>query len=247
MVQVSLNVTTWSEARFTSLCGLLRVPHPTAVGVILMLSGRSRMGGLDIANRQDIWDMLPVEPKDRDTWFDALYHFGYIQKFGDEGFVVEGNARWFAISAQKRAAGRSRQAQRRARIAAGEPAAQGSYRKVRGVGLNARKARHETWKMYVDEFQARYHMQPPRNAAVNTELADFVARMGHNDAPSVIRFYVRNHSLEYIHDMHSMRLLMRDAEALKAQWQRGEVAGARQALSAQATPRSMRQGSLWAT
>ena len=243
MSHVTLNISTWSEARFVELCTSLRVPHALAVGVITMVSGRTRLGGLDVASRQELVDLMPVDLRDRDAWFEALHRCGYIQSFANEGYVVEGNARYFAVVASRRAAGRARQAQRRAQDS-GKPSATAKRVKLRGSTVTARKARFHAWRIYSDEYQARYHMQPPRNRHTNTEIADFVSRIGHVDSPSVIQFYVRHHSLEYIHSMHSIRLMLRDAEALKAQWRRGEAINARLAVD-EAVPRAMRQASLW--
>jgi hypothetical protein len=61
-----------------------------------------------------------------------------------------------------------------------------------------------------------------RNAKVSGMLARFVERVGADAAPAVAAFYVRLNRGLYVSARHAVDLLLRDAEALHTDWQRGE-------------------------
>ena len=74
------------------------------------------------------------------------------------------------------------------------------------------------WKAYSEAYAERYGALPVRNATINGLLANFVARIGADEAPDVARFFVgHKHSL-YVSAMHAVNLLLRDAEKLRTEW-----------------------------
>lgn len=79
----------------------------------------------------------------------------------------------------------------------------------------------KTWAAYCEAFVARYGVPPTRNAKVNGQIAQFLKRIPHDDAPCVAAFYVRNSDAFYVKAAHSVGLLLRDAEKLHVEWQRG--------------------------
>lgn len=76
----------------------------------------------------------------------------------------------------------------------------------------------ETWTAYCDSYHLRYNVDPVRNAKVNTQLKQFVDRIGAGEAPYVAIFYVEHNSSWYIQKAHSVAQMLADAESLRTQW-----------------------------
>lgn len=79
------------------------------------------------------------------------------------------------------------------------------------------------WSAYAAAFKARYGTEPTRNARVNAQIAQFVGRVPADEAPQIAAFYLRHSAAFYAGQMHSVGLLLRDAEKLRAEWQRGQT------------------------
>lgn len=90
------------------------------------------------------------------------------------------------------------------------------------------------WEAYSEAYEARYHVQPVRNATVNGVLAQLVARLG-ADAAEVARFYLSHQKAYYINKSHSVQALLSDAEALHTQCMNGRAVTSTQALQADRT------------
>jgi len=78
------------------------------------------------------------------------------------------------------------------------------------------------WEAYARAFHRRYGTEPVRNGKVSGQLAQFLERVAHADAPFIAVFYVANPDAFYVKQMHPIGLLLRDAEKLAAEWRRGE-------------------------
>lgn len=78
-----------------------------------------------------------------------------------------------------------------------------------------------TWEAYASAYEVRYGEPPVRNATVNGQVAQFIGRVGAQEAPSVARFYVNHQRQDYVRSMHPVGLLLRDAEALRTAWATG--------------------------
>jgi hypothetical protein len=78
-----------------------------------------------------------------------------------------------------------------------------------------------TWESYRTAYMQRYGVEPIRNAAVNSKIKQFVARVGEVESPEVARFYVLHNSQRYITSAHSVGNLLFDAEKLRTEWARG--------------------------
>lgn len=74
------------------------------------------------------------------------------------------------------------------------------------------------WVAYAEAYQARYGALPVRNAAVNGQLAQLVARIGAEEAPHVAAFYLTHRNGLYVNAMHPVNLLLRDCEKLRTEW-----------------------------
>lgn len=81
-----------------------------------------------------------------------------------------------------------------------------------------------TWAAYLGEYRARYGIDPVRNAKVNSNVKEFVKRIGHDEAPGVAAFYVRNVSEAFVvRGCHALGTLLQNAEAYRTQWATGQA------------------------
>lgn len=92
-----------------------------------------------------------------------------------------------------------------------------------------------TWKAYTNAYEVRYHVEPVRNATVNGQLANLVARLGGEEAPAVAAFYVRSNNSRYVNAGHSVSMLVMDAEKLRTEWATGRQGTAHQAIQTDRT------------
>lgn len=92
-----------------------------------------------------------------------------------------------------------------------------------------------TWKAYANSYEVRYGVAPLRNAMVNGQLANLVARIGAEEAPAVAAHYVRSNNQRYVQAGHSVGMLLMDAEKLRTEWATGRHATATQARQADQT------------
>lgn len=76
----------------------------------------------------------------------------------------------------------------------------------------------EIWEGYRTAYQRRYGVAPLRNAKVNGQLAQLVDRLGADEAPAIVEFYVRSDHAFYVNAGHVLDPAVRDAEKLRTQW-----------------------------
>jgi hypothetical protein len=79
----------------------------------------------------------------------------------------------------------------------------------------------DVWNAYAQAYQQRYSVPPVRNKRVNGMLAQFVERVGAEEAPAIADFYVRHSRGLYVSARHDVTLLLRDAEGLRTEWATG--------------------------
>lgn len=91
------------------------------------------------------------------------------------------------------------------------------------------------WNAYATAYQDRYGVLPVRNAPVNAQLAQFVGRVGAEEAPHIAAWYVTHNHRFYVDSCHSTAALLRDAEKLRTQWATNRVVTATQAQQADKT------------
>jgi len=80
----------------------------------------------------------------------------------------------------------------------------------------------KTWESYATAFFNRHGTEPVRNAKVNSQIVQIVKNLG-EEAPHVAAFYVGHNEAWYVKKMHSLDSLVKDAEALRAQWATGKM------------------------
>lgn len=81
----------------------------------------------------------------------------------------------------------------------------------------------DTWKAYAELYERRYNVQPARNAKVNAQLKQFCERVGYEDAPRIITFYLLQNDYWYVKQMHTLGFALSDAEKLVAGYRRGSL------------------------
>lgn len=86
-----------------------------------------------------------------------------------------------------------------------------------------KESNRAVWNAYRMAYLRRYQVEPVRNAKANANVADFVKRVGAEDAPAIIGFYVTHNDGFYVRSMHSFGHALRDAEALRTQWLKGKA------------------------
>lgn len=89
------------------------------------------------------------------------------------------------------------------------------------------------WRAYKAAFQKRWKKSPPWNAKIAGQLRSFVTRMPAADAPFVAEFYLTHNDAFYVKAMHPVGAMLRDAEKLHVEWQRGSQVTSRDARSAE--------------
>jgi len=84
----------------------------------------------------------------------------------------------------------------------------------------------ETRRAYENAFRERYGTVPKWNGSVAGKMAQFVKRVGREDAPFVAEFFLRHNDAFYERQMHSVGLMLKDAEKLYAEWTTGRQSNA---------------------
>lgn len=93
----------------------------------------------------------------------------------------------------------------------------------------------EAWEAYAEAYERRYGTAPVRNATVNSQLANFVKRVGSAEAPDIARFYVGLSTAWYVTKGHPVGLLLNDAEKLRTEWATGRTINGTSARRQEAT------------
>lgn len=92
----------------------------------------------------------------------------------------------------------------------------------------------EVWDFYSKAYALKYGTDPVRNAKINAQMAQLVARLG-ADAPFVAGHYLKHQNALYVRATHPVDLLLRDAESLRTAWITGNQVTQTQASQADKT------------
>lgn len=79
----------------------------------------------------------------------------------------------------------------------------------------------KTWQSYAHAYMIRYKVEPVRNAKVNSQIKNFVKRIGENESPQVARHYLKCNDKYYVSKAHSVDCMLVDAEKLRTEWASG--------------------------
>lgn len=76
------------------------------------------------------------------------------------------------------------------------------------------------FESYEAAYLTRYKVPPVRNEKTNSLFKQLAKRLG-EEAPMVAAFYIGHNSAFYFNSLHSVNLLVRDAEKLRTEWATG--------------------------
>jgi len=76
----------------------------------------------------------------------------------------------------------------------------------------------KTWEFYIRAYNARYGIEPVRNATVNGQMANFVKRVPLEEAHFIAEHYVHHNNSFYVNKCHPVGLMLSDAEKLRTEW-----------------------------
>lgn len=104
-----------------------------------------------------------------------------------------------------------------------EAEAEAETKVARASGKRPQKnpANANTWEAYAKAYAERYGADPVRNAKVNGQVAQFVKRVGEQDAPHVAAYFLTSRNGYYSSRGHSVDCLLSDAEKLRTEWATG--------------------------
>lgn len=92
------------------------------------------------------------------------------------------------------------------------------------VDPELQEACRATWDAYAKQYEAKYSVQPVRNAKVNAAIKAFVIRLGYIESAPVAEFFVdRIDEVMVVRAMHDVGLLLKNAEAYRTQWATGRT------------------------
>jgi hypothetical protein len=78
-----------------------------------------------------------------------------------------------------------------------------------------------TWESFSNAYRKRYGSEPVRNATTNSQMSNFVKRIGEEESPAVAEFYVSLTDQFYLNQCHAVGILLRDSEKLRTMWANG--------------------------
>jgi hypothetical protein len=111
-------------------------------------------------------------------------------------------------------------------LPSGEPPAEDTPTEAKKAQSKPREPKEPSatgavWEAYRSSYCERYGVDPVRNAQVNGQLAQVVAKLGAGEAPSVAAHYLGHRDAFYVKSGHSVGMLLRDAEKLRMEWATG--------------------------
>lgn len=250
------------ENRFLNLMHDLNMTRCHTIGILVVLWSQSQISGKYRGARATLIKYLPFKGDEGDRVFDALVRNDYIKQLnGPDLFEIKGvRKRLNNHSAHQGDPRVPKRASRATMKSTDSPVDKGSSAGASPDG-NVEPAAHEvkplveekpklqrvetgpTWQAYSRAFHERYRAAPVRNVTVNSQMANFVRRVGVHEAPDVAEFYVRHNEVHYVRSMHSVGAMLRDAEALRTQWVTGKVVSSRRPTTSEANMQAI--GDLW--
>lgn len=93
---------------------------------------------------------------------------------------------------------------------------------IHPVGSEKQTHTGPTWNSYCDAYFLKYNTFPVRNATVNSQMAQFVKRIGMDESPDVAKFFLSLTEPFYVKAMHSVGVMLKDAEKIRTQWKTGK-------------------------
>lgn len=76
----------------------------------------------------------------------------------------------------------------------------------------------ETWKSYSSAYFDRYGTEPVRNVKVNSQVKQYVQRLGFKESPQVAAYYLQSNNSYYVTRGHLFDALLSDCEKVRTEW-----------------------------
>ncbi len=79
----------------------------------------------------------------------------------------------------------------------------------------------DSWEAYKKSYESRYSVEPIRNPKINSQLKNLVQRVGKEEAPKVVEFYLSCSDDWLVKKMHPIGILLQDCETYHTRWKAG--------------------------
>lgn len=208
-----------------ALRGALGWSEYYAVGFCCTWWANTRAAKVYHGSRGMLEASLPESEVPASRLFDLLFTAGFIQKAGP-GYCIVGNQAPILSREARRAAGA---AGGEAKAKAPPPPPKKAARQKKAAAAPAPKstehqeATKKAWAAYIAAYEARYGVPPIRNAKVNGQMKNLVLRVGRDEAPDLLKFYVEHADIGYRRRSHELGMALRDAESLMTQYKTNRV------------------------
>lgn len=219
-----------NSRRLHNLAGTLAMNHAEALGIVMLLWHETRVQGLEAATAQEIASLMPLHAgrlnhKASDI-VAGLIEVGYLAPSDDGSqLTIIDNAglkeRTAKVVAQCKNAARARIAKATKPVRQTKPRTQALAAVPQPTPtLEANRA---TWDAYAAAYAQKMNHPPVRNAKANSLIKQFVQRLGAQDAPHVISFFVQHPNPKYMGRLYQLDMAVGDAESLHTQWLNGQA------------------------
>lgn len=221
------------SGRLTRLCDFLNVKRAEGVGFLMLFWLESRKRGIEEGDALEVASCAPLLGGHDNTGVDGfigLLDAGYVQekRISDDETIyvivdnVGHNAKAARVQAQCKKAAQARldKAAKPAKAAkkALHPVPTAAPAPLVPVATASQEANRETWAAYAECYQRKMGQPPIRNAKTNSLIKQFVQRLGAQDAPHVIAFFVNHPNPYYMGRLYQLEMAVKDAESLHTQW-----------------------------
>lgn len=239
MAKVYIDREELSAARFAALQQARACSGPELIGTLALFWAETRQRELECAPAPEVAACLPVAPQLRDAWLADMLAVGYLTQ-DDAGVHIRDNEGLGAKKAAYRAAGAKGGLQRAKQARA--PRTKRAPKAAKAVAMvvapsvevaepllitegktPAAAANARAWHAYATAYHAKLRQWPVRNAKSNALIAQVVQRIGQQDAPAVLDFYVSHPNAIFMERLYPLELAVRNIESLRTQWANGQA------------------------
>jgi hypothetical protein len=244
-MKISVDARDWTEPKFEALRRSMGWSQAETIGTLVLFWHETRACRVVAELPEVVKGYLPVVPTEAAKLLKALQACGYVWQVPGGKLQIDGNEAVAELSMARSLAGRrgldgqmTTLAKASKKKKAKPEAKQTEQPKALELvappkATPSKEANRACWEAYEAAYTARWGAKPLRNAKVNSCIAQFVLRIGRDEAPDVIRFFVQHPDQGYVRGMHQVNLALRDAEALYTQWMTGNTVTAQQAAETQ--------------
>jgi hypothetical protein len=224
----------FGSRRFLQFMAHSGLDRRQALGTLLIFWDSTRAAGIATCGIATAVVYLEGTREERNQVFDALYRAGYVTDVPDApGMVrIEGNEAALAYLESRRArarngaaAAKKKRASKKARTKPAPALVQQNPKLATIENPTAfQLACRATWLAYAQAYEQKTCQLPIRNAKLNAQIQQIVKRLGYDDAPRVLRFYVEQVTDRIvIESLWPLDLFLRRAESYATQLKMGRV------------------------